>query len=440
MIDLRSARLVATVAPEQWFGGYDRNAGLKELSNLERALGCTFYRFDVAPFFEGNETAQWQAVEDLRAFAPQAALGLPNAGYPLLCRVRVGHRRVNVFTEVLGIPTILPWDHAILQFPSLILGPLPDVPEYSAEGAILRVRVQLDHPLYHHLALDSGHVSEMRRIGLLTSENVTFVPTQVYKPYIDHGLGLDGKRSFDNDLMFAGNVYLSRSANIFPEGSLAGQCASAVVNGRRADPTAAAWRLLASHVEAMSGDCREAAHLGYDHTYFWNVAYKVVEDIANTHSRIEVLRALKSPVSFYGGFSDPESMPRLCELLPHVRYRGSVDFADDLPGVYARSRILVDAVNAGFIDNTSPKGPCCFAAGGFALFEYKADFARCFGDIAEHVMYRSLDDLNGKIDYFLTHEQERIELSNHFRTLLIKEHDFYSVCGRALLRVLDAQA
>lgn len=55
-------------------------------------------------------------------------------------------------------------------------------------------------------------------------------------------------------------------------------------------------------------------------------------------------------------------------------------------------------------------------------------------------MYRSLDDLNEKIDYFLTHEQERIELSNHFRTLLIKEHDFYSVCGRALLRVLDAQA
>ncbi len=429
---LAGARIAVTIPPESWFGGHDRLLSLRESAVLETEFGCRFHHVDTTPFIVGDVAGQRAEIDALRAFRPQAALGLPNGNYPWCCRTLSGSRRINIFTDILEIPLVLPWDHGLLQFPSMVLWQLPTGPEASSEDAIQRVASRINHPLIHHIAIDSGHVAEMRRLGLLTSPNVTFMPAKTSWPYIRHGRSLAAERRFDEDVAFVGNISLNRARAVFPEGSAAGRLASQVVHARRRNPVAAPWPLLLESLERLSDDERFRERLLFDDSYFWYVAYRIVEDIANAHGRIELLKAVARPVALYGGFADPGTMDELAGRFAHLRFRGSVNYADELPSVYARTRITVDCINSGFINNSSPKPPSCFSSGGFALFEHKPDFAELFGAPGEAVMFRSFDEMNRKIDYFLTHEKERLDLSDHLREGINRDHDYQDVIQRVM--------
>ena len=86
MISLSSARIVATIAPRQWFGGLDRRTSFSLMQNLQDRFGTTFYQFDSTPFIVGDTQKQQQAIADLRAFKPHLAISLANAS--LAWRVR----------------------------------------------------------------------------------------------------------------------------------------------------------------------------------------------------------------------------------------------------------------------------------------------------------------------------------------------------------------
>src|SRR5262249_29498600 len=163
--------------------------------------------------------------------------------------------------------------------------------------------------------------------------------------------------------------------------------------------TVPAWTLLTEQVDALSSSEKAESRLDYDESYFWHFANDLIGVQCNTHSRMQTLTSIKRKVGLYGVFVDPEGTPRLNES-GTIEYKGYAHFSTELPQVYAKTRILVDVTNAAFISNCSPKPMCCFAAGGFALFDYKPDPIKHLGSDLEKVMYRSFDDLNAKIDYF----------------------------------------
>ncbi len=145
----------------------------------------------------------------------------------------------------------------------------------------------------------------------------------------------------------------------------------------------------------------------------------------------------RSPAGVHGSFADPDGIPQLRSLISRLEYKGSVDFATELPQVYASSKILVDLTNAAFINNCSTKPICCFAAGGFALFDHKADAVAALGPDADKVMYRDHDELNQKIDHFLTHDTERENLADHLRDTIAHKLRFGQAVYDACLAIFD---
>jgi hypothetical protein len=120
-------------------------------------------------------------------------------------------------------------------------------------------------------------------------------------------------------------------------------------------------------------------------------------------------------------FADPEGVS-LLKGYPNIRFRGSVDYVRELPHVFNRSRITVDVTNQLAHHSVPAKFVECFAAGGFMLVDRRPDLIATFGDAATAVTYTSLDELNAKIEHYLTHEKERTDLIAHFKHTIQQSH------------------
>jgi hypothetical protein len=433
--NLKDARIVVTIPPVQWFGGFDHRAAFILAAELERQFETSFYQFDTTPFIFPDLQGQKAALERLRDYQPDLAISLSNAGYSLACKIEDGGSTANVFLDLLGIPLMLLWDHGIFQFPSIVLRPSND-PGQSRGNAIREIREAINHPLAYHYPIDTGQVAEMKRIGLLEDRNVFPMPSLAYIPFVDHGR--EGRRSaYEQDLTFVGNVYLSDQGQKFSEQhSELTAYQHRIVKDPRA-LTVPAWTRLAALMDELPQDVRNATRLDYDQSFFWSFADRLICRSCNTQGRVDLLGAIDHPLAFYGAFADPNGIPLLRNLSSRLDYKGSVDFATGLPQIYNSSKILVDLTNAAFIRNCSTKPICCFAAGGFALFDRRPDAVAALGPDAERVTYGSHDELNQKIDYFLTRDGEREELARHLRETIAQKLQYGRAVYDACLAVFE---
>jgi spore maturation protein CgeB len=64
----------------------------------------------------------------------------------------------------------------------------------------------------------------------------------------------------------------------------------------------------------------------------------------------------------------------------------------------------------------------CFAAGGFMLIDRRPDLIAAFGEAADFVTYDTIEELNAKIEYFLTNESDRRELIAYFQDRIQRDH------------------
>jgi hypothetical protein len=438
MVEMSSARVVVTIPPRHWFGGLDRRAAFAIMQQLQQRFGSTFYQFDTTPFFSDDTDEQQNAIANLRTYRPHLAISLSNANYGLVCAVKGHQGSANVFTDILNIPLMMLWDHGLFAFPARILSPLAERPEDSRSDALLRVSSVIDKPLMYHYPIDSGQVSEMRRIGMLHSDKVNAVPAMAYKAFLDFG-AQPRTRCYINDVAFAGNVLLSDQYQPKVDQSVVGRCREAVIAAKLANPAVPAWKFLTERVEDLSAAEKAESRLEYDQSFFWHFANEVVGIHCNTESRIQTLNSLKRKVAFYGAFADPAGIPRL-EKSEFIEYRGCVDFSTELPQVYAGTRILVDMTNASFINNCSTKPICCFASGGFSLFDYRPDPCAHLGTEIEKVMFKSFEELNAKIDYFLTHERERESLANYLKEIIQLKCNYTDSVYDPAVRILSERA
>ena len=72
-------------------------------------------------------------------------------------------------------------------------------------------------------------------------------------------------------------------------------------------------------------------------------------------------------------------------------------------------------------------------AGGFLLSNYQPELAEYFENGKEMVMYESQYDLLNKIDYYLSHEEEREEIARCGRIKIEKEFSY----SKALPKIFD---
>jgi hypothetical protein len=423
---LQGLKVIATIPPHFWFGGVDFDFA-SEMAEELRTLGATVFELDTAGFFIRNELYIESAIQSLRSFRADVAISLPNAGYAILCATLQGE---NVFKDVLQIPTLMLWDHGLLQFPKRILDPLPPSPAESSQGAIRRMRKALDHPLYIHYSPDRGHIAELDRLGVIDSAKVRYFLQPAYPNFVRQGYRGRSSHGFNTRLAFAGNVYMQASRDLpFRGDKVLDEIETRVLKAKREQTTVCLWDLILAEIKALDKPSRRRLRLEPDSTFFWRFLYDEIEVTGNTDARLAILTGLKRECDFFGNFIE-SGTDRAIRDQYGIRFRKPLDYFTELPLLFTNSDLIVDVVNLGYNTGTSPKIMGCLACGGLVLFDYKEDFYQGMGEVANQVMYRSVEQLNSMVDEYLGNPRKRQDISRYLQHRACTDFSFSTLCKR----------
>jgi hypothetical protein len=427
---LRGLRLAVTIPPRAWFGGVDYFFALDMAEELRR-MGAATLPVDLAVICSGDSESTHGIIAAVRAFRPDVAIGLPNAGYIMACKTPTGE---NIFRDVLQIPSIMIWDHGVLQFAPQVLGALPSDAAASQDGCLKSLRAALDHSLYVHYSPDRGHIAAIDSLRILDGRKVRSFIQPAWPAYVRHDKESVQRSTHGSRLAFAGNVYVdaSRQAPFRPNAFLEG-IENRVLRAKEANFTAPLWDLLRTELNALDPIDRASARLGPDESFYWTFQTVEIETVGTTHARLHALTALRTEVDYYGNFCEPQVASTL-ESQYGLRFRGCLNCVTDLPSLYRNSELMIDVVHPGYISGTSPKIAACFAAGGTILFDYKNDFRDALGDVADAVMYRTVDQMNGLVETYLSQPSKKLAISRELQQRILREFTFTALWERVLAR------
>ena len=416
-------RIAITTPPAHWFHGI-----AADLAGIYReglvGLGVEVFDVPVDAFIPPDRRRIARLIRALRAFAPELAMGLSHGSYALICRLppRRDGRRLNVFTDVLDVPTICLWDHAPLELADQVLGPLPADAAQSRTGALAELHRVLDHPRLIHWSRDSGQSRIMTELGLAAPERIVHAPTPALAPFLGHSApsGAAG-------VGFVGHLY---QAQVPSRGACLDELAQGAASAWSEGAVPSLWHALTSRIDALPPGVRAQLRVSRDETFFWSFAHRFIVHEAQTASRLAALGAAGVTVSCIGNLdTDAPGVPANL-----VATSGRVAFRDGLPEALTRHAVTVDVLNPGFIEGYSHKPVLGFAAGGFVLANRTRGFVESFGEAGAAATWTSHDDLAAKIDLYLSRPALRREIGDTIRAEIDAAHTLPHV----LRRVLDA--
>jgi spore maturation protein CgeB len=256
-------------------------------------------------------------------------------------------------------------------------------------------------------------------LALASPDSITWYPIATFKPFLKQGRCDDAEEV--RDLAFSGNVYANaRSSSSFADDAVLVELTQHICEGKLANLSRSSWELMNLALEELSAEERAARGLIPDETPFWDYYLYVAWYSVTTAARVDILSAVDRDVHLFGMFADPESV-KLLKQKPNLIYAGDVHHFRELPYTFASTRINVCIAN-GLIYNGAPsKLIDCLASGGFALSDAKDDLVRLFGSDIEAIFFRNADELNAKIEYFLSRRDERREVVHELRKTIERE-------------------
>lgn len=98
-------------------------------------------------------------------------------------------------------------------------------------------------------------------------------------------------------------------------------------------------------------------------------------------------------------------------LMPKVHRRPPVQVGEATSFIYAGTKINLNIALKGIEGGTTQRIMDIMGAGGFVLTNYCEETAELFEEDKEIVMFRTLEELIQKVDYYLEHEEEREQIA-----------------------------
>lgn len=434
-LPLAKSRLVATLPPAKFFGGNNLRRAQHQIAALRR-LGAAVYEFDTTAVYLSDHTAIERQKDEIRSFNADAVVSTPNAGYVVqggLIFENTSSR--NLFLDDLELPAILFWDHALTQPASYLLTPQPAQPSESQAGAISVLRALFCDPRIEHYFPDSGHLRVLDRLGIASFDDTRWYVQEVGDAFNQTNQTLESIERYDEDVAFFGNLYLVTSKALpYSKDRRLIEVRSGAQTACSADWSLPAFQAYSDLIASLDADTKASCRLDPDQSFYWRFIHDELSRVMNAEHRMNVLQSCGHTVACYGNFNDPDSSNMLGD---RCLMRKALPYDKTLADAFRNTRVVIDVANAAFINGFSVKPIVCFAAGGFVLTNFKADFVRAFGSIANEVIYSDASDLASKLDYFLLNDRRRRDVSREIQSIARNDYTTMSLFAKTIPRALS---
>ena len=110
--------------------------------------------------------------------------------------------------------------------------------------------------------------------------------------------------------------------------------------------------------------------------------------------------------------------------LPNLRNHGTTDYYSEMPLVFKKSRINLNISLRSIKSGMPLRAFDIMGNGGFLLSNYQEDFLESFTPGVDFECYESESDLLQKIDYYLSHEEERRAIAKNGHDKVASSHTY----------------
>lgn len=111
-------------------------------------------------------------------------------------------------------------------------------------------------------------------------------------------------------------------------------------------------------------------------------------------------------------------------VMDNLTNHGTVDYYQQMPLVFKQSKINLNMSLRSILSGIPLRAFDILGSGGFLLSNFQADFLDYFIPQEDFVYYESKDDLINKINYYLTHEDERAAIAANGYGKVAANHTF----------------
>lgn len=96
-----------------------------------------------------------------------------------------------------------------------------------------------------------------------------------------------------------------------------------------------------------------------------------------------------------------------------VNYKGSVNYHEDMPKVFHQSKVNLNFTIRNIRSGIPLRAWDVLGAEGFLLTNFQAEIPQYFENGKDLVYFESISDMSEKADYYLSHEEERIQIAEN---------------------------
>lgn len=111
-------------------------------------------------------------------------------------------------------------------------------------------------------------------------------------------------------------------------------------------------------------------------------------------------------------------------MLPHVQNCGIADSERVMPKIFKCSKINLNMTLRSIKSGIPQRAFDIMGCGGFLMSNYQPELAEYFIPGEDLVLYDSVDDLIQKIDYYLSHEEERLQIAKNGYEKIKRYHTY----------------
>lgn len=116
--------------------------------------------------------------------------------------------------------------------------------------------------------------------------------------------------------------------------------------------------------------------------------------------------------------------PNPTPALPHIKNMGAIDYYNDMPGIFKKSKINLNISLRSIREGIPLRAMDILGSGGFLLSNYQSGFFDVFTPGEDMVLFESKDDLINKCAYYLKHEKERMQIATNGHGIIEERHTY----------------